>query len=71
MVQHGSIFIRSPSLRNPPKRYSVLKVLEQLYYRWVSMSNGSAWSVDFPTQAIEKGLASLPLSRRTEIFSIG
>jgi len=43
IVQPGSIFTHSPSLRNPPKRYSVLKVLEQEYYTEGRMSSKTAW----------------------------
>ena len=32
MTQHGNVFTHSPSLRNPLKRYSVLKVLLAVYH---------------------------------------
>src|SRR5260221_7823935 len=40
--QHSSIFTPRPSRWNPPKRSSVLNVLEQVYYKERNMSSKAA-----------------------------
>jgi hypothetical protein len=55
LEKHGSIFTHCPTQWNPPKRSSVLKVLEQVYYRSLSMSSVLAWEGVSPHPSPRKG----------------
>src|SRR6266487_5450469 len=50
-VQHGHVFTPSPSLGNSPKRSSVLKVLEQVYYKEHEMSSETARGASSPLRS--------------------